>query len=618
MVPSDLCALESSSCLDDSSLYDLFIATMIRFVGHVYDECRLGRETCHAHGCEPASRAGALVDLASCRPFSMGRFGFSDKASGKANRPGIAFGLGSAVQCPSRACDVGRFGSRTPATTVAAGVVLKRPSSQSSPVALGSTKRRPQPARKAKTASSAPASSVSKPKSFYVVTVPAKLKDILDSWGPKLVAAVKACCVGMSECAGSALLTAANLRVGTDCSGAEAPIWALRAMSIPHQHKFSCDWKKHVRDFIASASPPDGPIFENMLTRKLEDIPEFDLYVCGFPCTPFSLLRRHKSRLLQEQAAKPFRKLLELLDKRAPPLAVLENVLGILKVMKQVCDMLRRLGRYFVIVVKIDSKDLGEAVARPRYYFILVRKDLAISQDASRLSSLGKAIMHACKKPVSGTMVDLMLPADPTRSSSTIVNVEGVGKSKKASTATVTSKWRSKHVAYRRKMGLGSSTSHSAGDALGLTSLRQRDALQCLVDANPGKSIIADVSQNVDRSRVATNGVCPTITPRCVMCVMALKKIVSPMETLSLHLFPVHKMNIPMSVKPAALQSLGGNTMHLKSIGLAMCMALAMVKLAPDRNTGVGQLGSVSKGDAKSGSASDVISWTTARMIVRP
>ena len=84
-----------------------------------------------------------------------------------------------------------------------------------------------------------------------------------------------------------------NVRVGTDCSGAEAPIWALRAMGIKHVHKFSCDWEKPVRDFIAAVSPPAGPIFQNMLTRKTDDIPDMDLYVCGFPCTPFSSLRRH-------------------------------------------------------------------------------------------------------------------------------------------------------------------------------------------------------------------------------------------------------------------------------------------------------------------------------------
>ena len=83
--------------------------------------------------------------------------------------------------------------------------------------------------------------------------------------------------------------------------------------------------------------PPEGPLFQNMLTRKVDDIPDMDLYVCGFPCTPFSSLRRHKTRLLKEAAAKPFLELLKVLQGRKPALAVLENVVGIEAVMQKVC-----------------------------------------------------------------------------------------------------------------------------------------------------------------------------------------------------------------------------------------------------------------------------------------
>ena len=99
-----------------------------------------------------------------------------------------------------------------------------------------------------------------------VKTTPA-LQNLLDSWGRELVNKVMACydawkgCgdVGASSGASCALDSNRKLRVGTDCSGAEAPIWALRAMGIKHVHKFSCDWEKPVRDFIAAVSPPRRP-----------------------------------------------------------------------------------------------------------------------------------------------------------------------------------------------------------------------------------------------------------------------------------------------------------------------------------------------------------------------
>ncbi len=60
------------------------------------------------------------------------------------------------------------------------------------------------------------------------------------------------------------------LRVGTDCSGADAPVWALRMMGVQHQHVFSCDSDPHVRTFIQSASPPVAAVFADMLTRKAQ------------------------------------------------------------------------------------------------------------------------------------------------------------------------------------------------------------------------------------------------------------------------------------------------------------------------------------------------------------
>ena len=37
-----------------------------------------------------------------------------------------------------------------------------------------------------------------------------------------------------------------TLKIGTDCSGIEAPIQALRLLNIPHKHIFSCHNDPHV------------------------------------------------------------------------------------------------------------------------------------------------------------------------------------------------------------------------------------------------------------------------------------------------------------------------------------------------------------------------------------
>ena len=462
-----------------------------------------------------------------------------------------------------------------------------------SPAPKAKPKAKPQAKPKAKNPVRPVTSSLNKPKSAgagtspgttYDVKTTAALQNLLDSWGQELVKKVIVCYdawaggrdVGTS---GRALKTGVQVRVGTDCSGAEAPIWALRAMGIKHVHKFSCDWKKPVRDFIAAVSPPEGPIFENMLTRKMDDIPDMDLYVCGFPCTPFSFLRRHKTRLLKEAAAKPFMKLLKVLEERKPALAVLENVVGIEKVMQQVCKMLGKLGCYFVIVVKIDSEALGVPLRRPRYYFILVRKDVSITKNLDSLASLGKAIMKGCTEPVKGTVLDLMLPPQPTDARQMTVNkAEGKKMAHVGALGCTRCKWQAKHAEFRKKFALSPPTSYKDSDALGLQIPRQRESWQLLVNAHRGQKIIADLSQNIDRCRVSTNGVCPTVTPNSILCVQAASRQLSPMDTLAMHFFPVHRMKIPTTVKARTLRSLGGNTMHLKSVGMALCMGLAMVK----------------------------------------
>ena len=87
------------------------------------------------------------------------------------------------------------------------------------------------------------------------------LRDVVETWGPKLgrrVAAARQQWHG--QCKRVGVSRSQVVKIGTDCSGAEAPIWALKAMQIPHQHVFSCDWQEQVRSFIRATCPPTGPI----------------------------------------------------------------------------------------------------------------------------------------------------------------------------------------------------------------------------------------------------------------------------------------------------------------------------------------------------------------------
>ena len=78
-----------------------------------------------------------------------------------------------------------------------------------------------------------------------------------------------------------------GIRVGTDCSGMEVPIQALRNLKVPFVHTFSSEidpicikWKG--RNFPSKISYGDINERDNSKAAKV------DLYIAGFPCQPFS------------------------------------------------------------------------------------------------------------------------------------------------------------------------------------------------------------------------------------------------------------------------------------------------------------------------------------------
>ena len=50
-----------------------------------------------------------------------------------------------------------------------------------------------------------------------------------------------------------------------------------------------------------------------------------------------------------------------------------------------------------------------------------------------------------------------------------------------------------------------------------------------------------------------------------------------PIEKLLLHNFPIHRMRLPAALTDEALGDMGGNTMHLKSVGLAVLLGVGLV-----------------------------------------
>lgn len=162
------------------------------------------------------------------------------------------------------------------------------------------------------------------------------------------------------------------LRVGTDCSGIEAPIMALRQLKVPFSHEFSSETDRHC---IASIRANYDPkiIFGDMRQRKLKDIPDIDLYVCGFPCQPFSAAGKRNG--VQDPRGTVFWECLRVIRHKKPTIFILENVRGLLsidrgKTFEAMMAELKKLKMYHVDWKVLNTADYGIPQSRKRVFIV--------------------------------------------------------------------------------------------------------------------------------------------------------------------------------------------------------------------------------------------------------
>jgi len=162
------------------------------------------------------------------------------------------------------------------------------------------------------------------------------------------------------------------LRIGTDCSGIEAPIVALQQLKIPFQHVFSSEIDPSCISTIQSNFHPQI-LFHDMRQRSLKEIPDIDVYVCGFPCQPFSITGNRKGTM--DPRGTIFWECVRVIVQKRPLFFILENVPGILsiqegKLFHSMMDALQRIKGYYVDWKILNTKDYGIPQSRKRVFII--------------------------------------------------------------------------------------------------------------------------------------------------------------------------------------------------------------------------------------------------------
>lgn len=178
------------------------------------------------------------------------------------------------------------------------------------------------------------------------------------------------------------------LRIGTDCSGIEAPIEALHQLlyegELPYteiDHLFSSEIDKWCKSSI-KANYSSKCIYDNMVDRDNEKVPEVDLYVCGFPCQPFSIAGKRGG--MSDPRGTVIYSCIDYIKKRKPKYFILENVKGLMahkagETWKVIQSLLEELTDYEVSHKLLNTKDYGIPQNRERLFIVGIRKDIQTS-----------------------------------------------------------------------------------------------------------------------------------------------------------------------------------------------------------------------------------------------
>ena len=120
----------------------------------------------------------------------------------------------------------------------------------------------------------------------------------------------------------------------------------------------------------------------DVIGLDLEEIPDFDVFVAGFPCQPFSLAGRKLG--LKDERGKVVYEIFNVLKKKRPKAFLLENVKHFFKhdqgrtfaLMKNVLKK-----EYNIYSKIINAKDFGLPQNRERLYIVGLRKDVFENTD---------------------------------------------------------------------------------------------------------------------------------------------------------------------------------------------------------------------------------------------
>lgn len=222
------------------------------------------------------------------------------------------------------------------------------------------------------------------------------------------------------------------MRVGTDCSGIEAPIQALRRLGVPFSHRFSSDIDPHVQRVLREIYKPEV-VYEDLMDRDHAAAPEVDLYIAGFPCQPFSYAGRSEG--FSDIRGTVFFGCADYIRHRRPEVFVLENVKGLMsddkgRTFQTIIDLLSNGGGTVNGQISLDyfTDGLGYHV----YHSVINSKDHGIPQNRERIFIVGfrefTPFTFPAEEPLDKFLADVLLDEVPEKFILSDAQIEYMGK----------------------------------------------------------------------------------------------------------------------------------------------------------------------------------------------
>jgi len=166
------------------------------------------------------------------------------------------------------------------------------------------------------------------------------------------------------------------IKIGTDCSGIEAPIEALKNIcndnDLKYDHIFSSEICPYATEYINKNHNP-SILFNDMTKRKDSEIPYVDIYVSGFPCQPYSRANKYKRPV--DPRLNLFENCIQVIKTVNPKFFILENVKTLVTLnngsyFNEILKRLADINKYTIHHKVINSNKLGIPQSRDRLYIV--------------------------------------------------------------------------------------------------------------------------------------------------------------------------------------------------------------------------------------------------------